>query len=61
MAPIYQRLADGWVAKEIASDLGMQHHTLLEAINRHRQRLKARTVANALAMMIARGDVIARE
>ena len=60
MAPIFQRLADGWTAKEIADEQGVTQQSLQTGLHRHRKRLKARTLPNALAMMIARGEVIAR-
>lgn len=59
MAPVYQHLADGWCMKEIADELGIRQQSLQVAMKRHRKRIRARTQENALAMMIARGEVIA--
>lgn len=60
MAPIYQHLADGMPPKEIAASLGIGSDALGAALKRHRRRIRARTQEHALAMLIARGEVIAR-
>ena len=61
MAPIYQHLADGWCLKEIAHERGITVESLRTGLARHRKSIKARSQENALAKLIARGDVIARE
>lgn len=60
MKPIYQRLADGWCLKEIAAERGVEVSSLRTLLGRHRKAIKARSQERALAMMIARGEVIAR-
>ncbi len=61
VAAIYQRLADGWCLKQIADEHGIQVDSLRSRLARHRKSIKARSQENALAKLIARGDVIARE
>lgn len=58
--PIYQRLADGWCMKEIADDEGVTDDAIWLRLRRHRKAINARTTEHALAIMIARGHVIAR-
>lgn len=60
VAAIYQRLADGWCLKQIADEHGIQVDSLRSRLARHRKSIKARSQENALAMLIAKGDVIAR-
>lgn len=59
-ASIYQHLADGWNLKTIASDAGIEVASLRSRLARHRKTIKARSQEQALSIMIARGEVIAR-